>query len=102
MLENQNSVLYRKRRNKKIKRVDPITIIEDICNKLHRELNKSKLSKSQIPENNEINGKYLDDKGKKIDEADEQTVITLAVKKFGENFMSKISDLLCKGLSFKR
>ena len=61
---------------------------------MHRELNKSKLSKSQIPENNEINGKYLDDKGKKIDEADEQTVITLAVKKFGENFMSKISDQL--------
>jgi hypothetical protein len=79
---------------RKSREVDPTTIIEDICNKLHRELNKSKLSKSQNSESNEINGKYLDDSGKKIDEADEQTVIILAVKKFGENFMSKISDQL--------
>ena len=79
---------------RKSREVDPTTIIEDICNKLHRELNKSNVSKSQISETNEINGKYIDDSGKKIDEADEQTVINLAVKKFGENFKSKISDQL--------
>jgi hypothetical protein len=74
--------------------VEPTTIIEDICNKLHKKLNKAKISKSQISETNEINGKYLDDSGKKIDEDDEQKVITLAAKKFGENFKSKISDQL--------
>ena len=79
---------------RKSREVDSTTIIEDICNKLHRELNKSNVTKSQNSETNEINEKYIDDSGKKIDEADEQTVITLAVKKFGENFMSKISDQL--------
>ena len=55
---------------RKLREVDPITIIEDICNKLHRELNKSNVSKSQISETNKINGKYIDDSGKKIDEDD--------------------------------
>ena len=78
---------------KKSLEIDTITLIEDICNKLHRELNKVNINNSQnVNNNNNINENYTDDKGGKIDEADEQSVITWAVKKFGENFKSKISD----------
>ena len=78
---------------KKSLEIDHLTIFEDICNKLHRELNIAKVIdiKNQNP-NNAINEYYLDDKGNKIDEADEKSVITAAVKKFGENFRSRISD----------
>ena len=77
---------------KKSLEVDHFSIIQDICNKLHRELNKAKLSNSQVAGKNTINEDYLDDKGKKIDEADEQTVISCAVQKFRNNFLSKISE----------
>lgn len=50
---------------RKSREVDSTTIIEDICNKLHRELNKSNVTKSQNSETNEINEKYIDDSGKK-------------------------------------
>ena len=72
-----------------------INNFENICNKLHRELNKCKdIKGSQMSENNAINENYLDDNGGKIDEADENMVIKFAAKKFGENFQSKISDQL--------
>jgi len=77
--------------------IDSFSIIEDICNKLHKELNKAKLTDSQnqsSKKNNAINEDYRDENGEKIDEADEQKVISCAVKKFGENFISRISDQL--------
>ena len=77
--------------------IDSFSIIEDICNKLHRELNKAKLTDSQnssSKKNNSINEDYRDENGEKIDEDDEQKVISCAVKKFGENFISRISDQL--------
>ena len=78
---------------KKSLEIDTITLVEDICNKLHRELNRGDINNFQNPKNNNnINENYTDDKGGKIDEADEQSVITWAVKKFRENFKSKISD----------
>ena len=69
---------------KKSLEIDTITIVEDICNKLHRELNKVNINNSQNMRNNNnnINENYTDDKGGKIDEADEQSVIAWAVKKF--------------------
>ena len=79
---------------KKSLEIDTITIIEDICNKLHRELNKVSITDSQNLRHNNINENYTDDNGAKIDEADEQAVITIACKKFGENFKSRISDQL--------
>ena len=79
---------------KRLLEISPDTIVEDICNHLHRELNKSKSmnNNSQMPGSNTLNEDYLDDNGKKIDEADEKKVIEAAFKKFGENFRSKISD----------
>ena len=78
---------------KKSLEIDTITLVEDICNNLHRELNRGDINNFQNPKNNNnINENYTDDKGGKIDEADEQSVITWAVKKFRENFKSKISD----------
>ena len=77
---------------KKSLEVDTFNIIEDICNKLHRELNKANLTASQNSKQNTLNEDYLDEKGKKIDEADEQTVISCAVQKFRKNFISRISD----------
>ena len=74
--------------------VDIISNFENICNKLHRELNKANVTGSQMSENNTINENYLDDNGGKIDEADENMVIKFAAKKFAENFKSKISDQL--------
>ena len=75
--------------------VDIISNFENICNKLHKELNKvNNLRDSQSSENNTINENYLDDNGEKIDEADEKMVIEFAAKKFAENFKSKISDQL--------
>lgn len=81
---------------KKSMEVDLIEIIEDICNKLHRELNKSNEINNNAPlrGQNAINENYLDENGARIDEADENAVIRAAVKKFGENFRSKISDQL--------
>ncbi len=78
---------------KKSLEIDHLTIFEDICNKLHRELNTAQIfdfTKQKL--NNTINEYYLDDKGNKIDEADEQSVIKAAVEKFGKNFRSRISD----------
>ena len=77
---------------KKSLEIDTITIIEDICNKLHKELNKVDNSSQNSNNNHNINESYTDDKGGKIDEADEQSVITWAVKKFSANFKSRISD----------
>ena len=74
--------------------VDIISIFENICNKLHRELNKVNLTGSQLVDKNTINENYLDDNGEKIDEADEKMVIKYAAKKFSDNFKSKISDQL--------
>lgn len=74
--------------------VNTFTIIEDICNKLHKELNKATTNNAIKPGSNKINEYYLDDKGNKIDEADEQSVLFNAVKKFGDNFRSRISDQL--------
>ena len=74
--------------------VDIISIFEDICNNLHRELNKVDLTASQIAGKNTINEGFLDDTGKKIDEDDEKTVVKYAAQKFADNFKSKISDQL--------
>ena len=40
------------------------------------------------------NEDYIDDKGNNIDETDEQSVLSNAVKRFGDNFNSRISNLL--------
>ena len=82
----------RRENTSKTEEIDITTFIEDLCNRLHRELNKYNLNDSQNTRNNNINEEYRDDRGKKIDEADEQKVIEFAVKKFVERFRSKISD----------
>lgn len=74
--------------------INTFSIIEDICNRLHRELNKSKNNSEIQPGSNTINEDYIDDKGNHIDETDEQSVLSNAVKRFGDNFNSRISNLL--------
>ena len=84
-----------KEKYKKVLEISPTSVVEDICNNLHMELNKSKTNNdNQMPGSNTLNEDYLDDKGKKIDEADEAKVIEAACKKFSENFRSRISDQL--------
>lgn len=75
--------------------IDVSSVVEDVCNNLHRELNKSSVNNvnsSSRPGQNMLNEKYIDDNGNQIDEADEQKVIECAGKRFQEHFRSKISD----------
>ena len=75
--------------------IDVSSVVEDVCNNLHRELNKSSVNNvnsSSRPGQNMLNEKYIDDNGNQIDEADEQKVIECACKRFQEHFRSKISD----------
>ena len=82
--------------------IDPASVIEDICNNLHRELNKKNINinnsnnsnNSHSSGKNTLNEDYMDDKGNKIDEGDEKNVVDFAIKRFSENFRSKISDQL--------
>ena len=78
----------------KTEELDFTTFIEDLCNRIHKELNKYDYNLNEIPntQNKNINEEYKDSNGQHIDEADEKKVIDAAVKKFVERFRSKISD----------
>ena len=77
--------------------IDPHDFIEALLNRLHAELNKPVIHKvNQNPgdfniedeENNNKNNQEV-----QIDETNEMSVISAAIKKFSEKFRSKISDL---------
>ena len=82
----------RREETSKTEELDFITFVEDLCNRLHKELNKYNLDEAVNQQNRAINEEYRDEKGQKIDEADEKRVIEVACKKFIERFRSKISD----------
>ena len=83
---------------RKINEIDIVTAIEDICNHLHRELNRNKLNSNQsMPGRNTIIEEYFDNNNTSeeiIDESDEVKVLESACKRLQENYRSKISELL--------
>ena len=87
-------IMFNSRREEtsKTEELDFTTFVEDLCNRLHKELNKYNLDEAVNQQNRAINEEYRDEKGQKIDEADEKRVIEVACKKFIERFRSKISD----------
>ena len=74
--------------------IDVTKVIEDISNKLNKELNNKFINNIHMPGSNTINEDYLYDDGKKIEEDNEVKVMESAGKRFKENFRSKISDQL--------
>ena len=72
---------FREEKFRRALEIDTLTVIEDICNNLHKELNKN-TSFIQMPGNNNLNEAYLDGNGGKIDEADEKKVMDAACKIF--------------------
>ena len=69
-----------------------VNLIPDIINKLHNELHKP-INKSQNQGDNDINTEEDNRPPGKIDETNEQAVIEATVKKYTEQYRSKISDL---------
>ena len=75
--------------------IDVVTVIEDVCNKTHKEINKLRdYNTNPKPKNNSINEEILGYIEDKVDESDEIKVTENACKRFQENFRSKISDLI--------
>ena len=81
---------------RRTREVDIVTVIEDICNNLHKELNRKCLIYIHPrPGINNINDESSQNNGEEtIDESDETTVLESACKKFQENFRTKISNLI--------
>ena len=74
--------------------IDVTKVIEDISNKLNKELKNKFINNIHMPGSNTINEDYLYNDGKKIEEDNEVKVMESAGKRFKENFRSKISDQL--------
>lgn len=80
---------------RKMPEIDVVTVIEDICNNTHKEINKCRdYNTSPKTKYNSINEEILGYVEDEIDESDEIKVTENACRKFQENFRSKISDLI--------
>jgi len=80
---------------RKMPEIDVVTVIEDICNNTHKEINKCRdYNTSPKTKYNSINEVILGYGEDEIDESDEIKVTENACRKFQENFRSKISDLI--------
>ena len=80
---------------RKMPEIDVITVIEDVCNSAHKEINKCKnYNTNPKPKHNSINEELLGYTIDEIDESDEKKVTENVCRKLQENFRSKISDLI--------
>ena len=80
---------------RRLPEIDVISLVEDICNNLHKELNKNKSNIiDQMPGSNNLNEEYMNNKEEIIDESNEIKVIETACKKWQEIYRSKISELI--------
>ena len=80
---------------RKMTEIEVGKVIDDICNNLHKELNKNKsLKNEREPGSNNLNEELINYKEESIDESDEQKVRESACKRYQERYRSKISDLI--------
>ena len=75
--------------------INIMKVLEDICNNLHKELNKNKSIKNESePGINNLNEELINKKEENIDESNEKKVFESACKNYQEIYRSKISDLI--------
>lgn len=81
---------------RKLPEIDVVTVIEDICNNLHKEISRKRILTVEdfYPGRNDINDPGMDINNEVNDESDEKLVIEAVCKRFTENFRSKLSELL--------
>ena len=79
----------------KMTEINIMKVLEDICNNLHKELNKNKSIKNESePGINNLNEELINKKEENIDESNEKKVFESACKNYQEIYRSKISDLI--------
>jgi serine/threonine protein kinase len=77
---------------RRLPEIDVISVVEDICNNLHKELNRFKRSYDSMPGYNDLNEE--NNNKVEIDDSNEEQVIRAACKKCQESYRSRISDLI--------
>ena len=80
---------------RRLPEIDVVTVVEDICNNLHKELNRFKSRNyDSMPGSNNLNEESGNNNEYDVDESNEEQVMRAACKKNQESYRSRISDLI--------